>query len=80
MPHRPLPPRQRIGRPRRALGISRLDGKEKDIRALLGKDVSKASIAMILDVSRSAAFSLRLTRLISCFGVAVVRRCVQAFG
>ena len=43
-----------LGRPKGALGTSRLDGKEQDIRALLGKDVSKASIAKILDVSRSA--------------------------
>ena len=40
-----------LGRPKGALGTSRLDGKEQDIRALLGKDVSKASIAKILDVS-----------------------------
>ena len=43
---------KRLGRPKGALGTSRLDGKEQDIRALLGKDVSKASIAKILDVSR----------------------------
>ena len=42
---------KRLGRPKGALGTSRLDGKEQDIRALLGKDVSKASIAKILDVS-----------------------------
>ena len=41
---------KRLGRPKGALGTSRLDGKEQDIRALLGKDVSKASIAKILDV------------------------------
>ena len=40
-----------LGRPKGALGTSRLDGKEQDIRALLGKDVSKASIAKILGVS-----------------------------
>ena len=39
---------KRLGRPKGALGTSRLDGKEQDIRALLGKDVSKASIAKIL--------------------------------
>ena len=32
---------KRLGRPKGALGTSRLDGKEQDIRALLGKDVSK---------------------------------------
>ena len=45
---------KRLGRPEGALGTSRLDGKEQDIRVLLGKDVSKASIAKILDVSHSA--------------------------
>ena len=34
-----------LGRPKGALGKSKLDGKEQDIRALLGKDVSKASMA-----------------------------------
>ena len=47
---------KRLGRPKGALGTSRLDGKEQDIRALLGKDVSKASIAKILDISRSALY------------------------
>ena len=31
--------------PKGALGKSKLDGKEQDIRALLGKDASKASMA-----------------------------------
>ena len=53
---------KRLGRPKGALGKSRLDGKEQDIRALLGKDVSKASIAKILDVSRSALFHFIQTR------------------
>ena len=34
-----------LGRPKGTLGKSKLDGKEQDIRALLGKDVSKASMA-----------------------------------
>lgn len=38
------------------LGTSRLDGKEQDIRLLLAKNVSKASIAKTLDVSRSALY------------------------
>ena len=42
-----------LGRPKGALGKSKLDGKE-EIRILLQKQVSKASIAKILDVSRSA--------------------------
>ena len=40
-----------LGRPKGALGTSRLDGKEQDIRVMLGKKVSKASLAKILDVS-----------------------------
>ena len=40
------------------------DGKQQDIRALLGEDVSKASIAKILDVSRSALYHFIETRKI----------------
>lgn len=40
-----------LGRPKGALGKSRLDGREAEIRALLAKRVSKASLARILDVS-----------------------------
>ena len=54
-----------LGRPKEALGTSRLDGKEQDIRALLDKDVSKASIAKILDVSRSALYHFIQTRKIA---------------
>ncbi len=43
---------------------SKLDGKEEDIRILLGKEVSKASIAKILDVSRSALYHFIETRKI----------------
>ena len=56
---------KQLGRPKGALGTSRLDGKEQDIRALLGKDVSKASIAKILDVSRSALYHFIQTRKIA---------------
>ena len=41
------------GRPRGSHGQSKLDGKEPEISILLGKQVSKASIAKIMDVSRS---------------------------
>ena len=34
-------------------GQSKLDGKEEEIRMLFGKEVSKASIAKIVDVSRT---------------------------
>src|SRR3954462_7229514 len=40
-----------LGRPRGSLGTSKLDGKEEEIRVLLEKQVSKASIAKILGVS-----------------------------
>ena len=53
-----------LGRPKGALGKSKLDGKEEDIRMLLGKEVSKASIAKILDVSRSALCHFIETRKI----------------
>ena len=53
-----------LGRPKGALGKSRLDGKEQDIRELLGKKVSKASIAKILDISRSALCHFIETRKI----------------
>jgi DNA invertase Pin-like site-specific DNA recombinase len=40
-----------LGRPRGSLGRSKLDGKEAEIRILLEKQVSKASIAKIMGVS-----------------------------
>lgn len=42
---------KRLGRPKGALGASRLDGREAEIRGFLAKGVSKASLARILDVS-----------------------------
>ena len=44
----------RLGRPKGARGKSVLDGKEDEICILLEKQVSKASIAKILGVSRTA--------------------------
>jgi DNA invertase Pin-like site-specific DNA recombinase len=41
------------GRPKGVLGTSKLTGREAEIQLLLAKTVSKASIAKILDVSRS---------------------------
>jgi DNA invertase Pin-like site-specific DNA recombinase len=41
-----------LGRPKGSLGKSRLDGKEEEIRILLQKQVSKASIAKIFGVAR----------------------------
>ena len=43
-----------LGRPRGALGQSKLDGKEEEIKKLLEKKVSKSSIAKIVEVSRTA--------------------------
>ena len=43
-----------LGRPKGVLGKSKLDGKEGEIRMLLEKEVSKASIAKIVGVSRTA--------------------------
>jgi DNA invertase Pin-like site-specific DNA recombinase len=40
-----------LGRPKGSLGSSKLDGKEEEIRMLLEKQVSKASIAKIVGVS-----------------------------
>ena len=42
-----------LGRPKGSLGKSKLDGKEEEIRMLLEKTVSKASIAKIVGVSRT---------------------------
>lgn len=45
-----------LGRPKGALGTSRLNGKEEEIRIYLKKKVSKSSIAKILDISRTALY------------------------
>lgn len=41
------------GRPKGSRSPSKLDGKESEIKVLLGKKVPKASIAKIMDVSRT---------------------------
>ena len=51
-----------LGRPKGALGKSKLDGKEEEIRILLEKTVSKASIAKIVGVSRTALHHFIRTR------------------
>ena len=51
-----------IGRPKGSLGKSKLDGREEEIRILLRKEVSKASIAKIFDVSRTALYSFIASR------------------
>ena len=55
---------QRLGRPNGPRGKSVLDGKEDEIRILLEKWVSKASIAKILNVSRTAVHHFIETRKI----------------
>jgi DNA invertase Pin-like site-specific DNA recombinase len=51
-----------LGRPKGSLGMSKLDGKEGEIQMLLGKKVSKASIAKILDVAPSTLHSFIQSR------------------
>jgi hypothetical protein len=42
----------RLGRPKGALGKSKLDGKDQAIEPLLDKEVPKAPIARIVEVAR----------------------------
>jgi DNA invertase Pin-like site-specific DNA recombinase len=53
---------KRLGRPPERLGHSQLDGKEADIRRLLGLHVSKASIAKITGVDRSTLYHFMRSR------------------
>jgi DNA invertase Pin-like site-specific DNA recombinase len=53
---------QHLGRPKGALSKSKLDGKEDEIRSLLLKNVSKASIARILEVSQTTLHHFIRTR------------------
>jgi DNA invertase Pin-like site-specific DNA recombinase len=53
---------KRLGRPKGALGKSKLDGKEPDIQLLLRKHVSKASIARIVEVSPTTLHHFIKTR------------------
>ncbi len=53
---------QLLGRPKGSFGKSKLDGKEAEITKLLEKDVSKASIAKIVEVSRTALLHFILSR------------------
>ena len=43
---------KKLGRPKGALGRSKLDGKEAEIKQLLEKGISKTAIAKLMDVSR----------------------------
>jgi DNA invertase Pin-like site-specific DNA recombinase len=53
---------KRLGRPKGARGKSRLDGKEQEIRNLLGLHVSKASIARIMGVDRATLYHFMRSR------------------
>jgi DNA invertase Pin-like site-specific DNA recombinase len=53
---------QRLGRPQGAFSKSKLDDKAGDIRSLLQKHVSKASIARIMDLSPTTLHHFIRTR------------------
>ena len=53
---------RKLGRPKGSLGVSRLDGKENEIRHFLELGVSKTAIAKITGVSRTALYSFMSTR------------------
>ena len=53
---------RKLGRPKGSLGVSRLDGKEDEIRHFLKLGVSKTAIAKITGVSRTALYSFMTTR------------------
>ena len=54
-----------IGRPKGLPGKSKLDGKENDLRELMGKGLSISSIAKLLGVSRNALYHFIETRKIA---------------
>ena len=53
---------RKLGRPKGSLGVSRLSGKENDIRRFLGLGVSKTAIAKLTGVSRTTLYSFMRTR------------------
>ena len=53
---------RKLGRPKGSLGVSRLDGKQDEIRRFLELGVSKTAIAKITGVSRTALYSFMTTR------------------
>jgi DNA invertase Pin-like site-specific DNA recombinase len=57
-----------LGRPKGSLGKSKLDGKEGEIRVLLEKEVSKASIAKIVGVSSTNLRHFIRTRKLNAKG------------
>jgi DNA invertase Pin-like site-specific DNA recombinase len=57
-----------LGRPKGSLGKSKLDGKEGEVRMLLEKEVSKASIAKIMGVSSTNLRHFIRTRKLNAKG------------
>ena len=53
---------RKLGRPKGSLGVSRLSGKEDDIRRFLKLGVSKTAIAKLTGVSRTTLYSFMRTR------------------
>ena len=53
---------KKLGRPKGSLGVSRLDGKEDEIRRFLKLGVSKSAIAKITGVSRQTLYHFIGTR------------------
>ncbi len=51
-----------LGRPKGSLGVSRLDGKEDEIRHFINLGVSRTAIAKITGVSRSTLYNFMATR------------------
>ena len=53
---------KKLGRPKGSLGVSRLDGREGEIRHFLTLGVSKSSIAKITGVTRPTLYNFIATR------------------
>ena len=56
---------KKLGRPKGSLGVSRLDGKEDEIRRFLKLGVSKSAIAKITGVFRQTLYHFIGTRGLS---------------
>ena len=67
----------KLGRPKGALGHSKLDPKKDEISWLLSKDVSQASIAKITDASRTTLSNFIKTRGLDANRPTKVRRKIQ---
>ena len=53
---------RKLGRPKGSLGVSRLNGKEDDIRRFLELGVSKTAIAKLTGVSHTTLYSFMRIR------------------